>query len=255
MRFYSRWFFVLWLILLIDFLFYCCIKRNKICRAASFYAKCSRIRNCIAEFFLIRHFSTDSEPVTVQCPGAPAQWGLQTENHWLMFCDHQRDREQSPALPVRVPALHKSILTPELGWSGRQGGNYQDYIKVNTNPGLVGDILSSCQYNQWRICVNGRGNVGKYPTYPDKCMQCCDHGASTLRWWCELRVTCEQQQWEYLGVARSRKLAQREARQPGQQVNINKYYEPGLQPHPSRALDIQSAYSDSSLFYHLCDKM
>ena len=154
-----------------------------------------------------------------------------------------------------LPALHKSILTPELGWSGRQGGNYQDYIKVNTNPGLVGDILSSCQYNQWRICVNGRGNVGKYPTYPDKCIQCSDHGASTLRWWCELWVTCEQQQWEYLGVARSRKLAQREARQPGQQVNINKYYEPGLQPHPGRALDIQSAYSDGSLFYHLCDKM
>ena len=254
MRFYSRWFFVLWLILLIDFLFYCCIKRNKICRAASFYAKCSRIRNCIAEFFLIRHFSTDSEPVTVQCPGAPAQWGLQTENHWLMFCDHQRDREQSPALPARVPALHKSILTPELGWSGRQGGNYQDYIKVNTNPGLVGDILSSCQYNQWRICVNGRGNVGKYPTYPDKCMQCCDHGP---RHWDD-DVSSESlasSNNEWRGVARSRKLAQREARQPDQQVNINKYYEPGLQPHPSRALDIQFAYSDSSLFYHLCDKM
>ena len=57
-------------------------------------------------------------------------------------------------------------------------------------------------------------------------------GALALRWWCELWVTCEEQQWEYLGLARSRKLAQREVRQPGQQVNINKYYNWGLQPHP-----------------------
>ena len=57
-------------------------------------------------------------------------------------------------------------------------------------------------------------------------------GALALRWWCELWVTGEEQQWKYWGLARSRKLAQREVRQPGQQVNINKYYNRGLQPHP-----------------------
>ena len=74
-------------------------------------------------------------------------------------------------------------------------------------------------------------------------------GTAMMMMW----VTCEEQQWEYLGLARSRKLAQRDARQPGQQVNTNKYYGPGLHSlipcliH--RALDIQFTYSPSSLLY------